>query len=120
MGKQDDYIRITLRLPAELHERLTTMCERTKRSMNAEILTRLDVSFDDERLAEAPEEQEASIKDVGQALLGGMVGAAAKRAFNAALDGETLESVYRDIAENFSLRFDISDKSVTFSIKKDT
>ncbi|AZV00280.1 Arc family DNA-binding protein [Paracoccus kondratievae] len=45
MAKQDDWIRITLRLPRELHEKLTGALDDTNRSMNAEIVSRLEQSF---------------------------------------------------------------------------
>lgn len=44
MAKQDDWARITLRLPPELHARLTN--EAAAASINAEIVGRLEQSFD--------------------------------------------------------------------------
>lgn len=43
MAKQDDWIRITLRLPPELHQRLSD--EAGAKSLNAEIVARLEDSF---------------------------------------------------------------------------
>lgn len=43
MAKQDDWIRITLRLPGDLHERLVEAAASS--SMNAEIVERLSDSF---------------------------------------------------------------------------
>lgn len=43
MGKQDDWIRKTVRLPVELHEQLTRAA--TSSSINAEIVARLEQSF---------------------------------------------------------------------------
>lgn len=41
----DRYIRITLRIPRELHARLDQEADRTSKSLNAEIVNRLDLSF---------------------------------------------------------------------------
>lgn len=49
MATQDDYVRITLRIPKALHTRLTTAAEDTSKSTNAEILARLQESFDPKR-----------------------------------------------------------------------
>lgn len=46
MAEEDDFVRITLRLPAALHAKLTEATER-KRSMNAEIIARLEASFEE-------------------------------------------------------------------------
>lgn len=43
MAKQDDWIRITLRLPSDLHSKLSDAAENS--SMNAEIVERLTDSF---------------------------------------------------------------------------
>lgn len=43
MAKQDDWIRITLRLPSDLHSKLVDAASNS--SMNAEIVARLDASF---------------------------------------------------------------------------
>jgi hypothetical protein len=45
MGKQDDWIRKTVRLPVELHEQLARAAKLS--SMNAEIVARLEQSFAD-------------------------------------------------------------------------
>lgn len=42
----DGYTRITLRLPDALHAKLTEEASRTSKSMNAEIVGRLEASFD--------------------------------------------------------------------------
>jgi len=44
MGKQDDFIRITLRLPPELHRQLQEAARTS--SLNAEIIKRLEESFE--------------------------------------------------------------------------
>jgi hypothetical protein len=44
MAKQDEFIRITLRLPPELHKKLTEAAGAG--SMNAEIVARLEKSFE--------------------------------------------------------------------------
>ena len=41
----DRYIRITLRIPKDLHARLDVEADRTSRSLNAEIIGRLELSF---------------------------------------------------------------------------
>ena len=41
----DGYTRITLRIPEELHAKLTAEAARTSKSMNAEIIHRLEQSF---------------------------------------------------------------------------
>ena len=44
MAKQDDFVRITLRIPGDLYERVTAAAE--TKSINAEILERLTASFE--------------------------------------------------------------------------
>jgi len=43
--KRDNYIRITLRIPEKLHASLTKAAENTRKSMNTEIIDRLDQTF---------------------------------------------------------------------------
>ena len=43
--EEDRYIRITLRLPRELHARLDAAADDTSKSLNAEIVGRLEASF---------------------------------------------------------------------------
>lgn len=43
--KQDDYIKTALRLPRELHTELTGAADREGRSLNSEIIARLQRSF---------------------------------------------------------------------------
>lgn len=43
--EEDRYTRITLRIPRELHERIAIAADKTSKSMNAEIVARLDSSF---------------------------------------------------------------------------
>lgn len=45
MARQDEWVRITLRLPREVHEKLTGALDDTNRSMNAEIVARLEETF---------------------------------------------------------------------------
>ncbi|MDR5797253.1 Arc family DNA-binding protein [Caballeronia sp. LZ008] len=47
--EDDRYTRITLRLPKELHAQLQTSADETSKSMNAEIVARLEESFRDQR-----------------------------------------------------------------------
>ncbi|PZQ13661.1 MAG: hypothetical protein DI565_14060 [Ancylobacter novellus] len=46
MNEEDDFVRITLRLPRALQSRLAEVAAK-KRSMNAEIIERLEKSFSD-------------------------------------------------------------------------
>jgi len=46
MARQDDYSRITLRLPPELHEKVRKAAG--ERSLNAEIITRLERTFEED------------------------------------------------------------------------
>jgi len=61
---QDDYIRTALRLPRDLHAQVQASAETKGRSMNAEIISRLQDSFskDDSRLVIALEEQIGTYK----------------------------------------------------------
>lgn len=43
--EEDRYTRITLRIPKELHAKLQEASDATSKSMNAEIVARLDASF---------------------------------------------------------------------------
>lgn len=45
MGKQDDFFRTQIRIPAEIHRALKDATEDSGRSMNAEIVARLEQSF---------------------------------------------------------------------------
>lgn len=45
MDKDDRYTRITLRIPKDLHSRLSDAADETSKSMNAEIIARLEESF---------------------------------------------------------------------------
>jgi hypothetical protein len=44
--EEDDYTRITLRIPKHLHQKLTESARISSKSMNAEIVARLDFSFE--------------------------------------------------------------------------
>lgn len=44
----DNYTRITFRMPRDLHAKLQKSADTTSKSMNAEIIARLEASFDDE------------------------------------------------------------------------
>jgi len=57
-----DTVRSQLRIPAELHERLKVVCNATGRSMNAEIVRRLEDSFDGKLRLELPEELLAGLQ----------------------------------------------------------
>lgn len=46
MDDEDRYTRITLRIPKDLHARIAQAAEATSKSQNAEIIARLQASFD--------------------------------------------------------------------------
>lgn len=46
MAKQDDYIRITARIPPEVHDALVELANRTERSLNGELVERLKIAID--------------------------------------------------------------------------
>lgn len=48
--EEDRYTRITLRIPRELHEKLQNKADLTSKSMNAEIVARLEKSFEEEKM----------------------------------------------------------------------
>lgn len=48
MNDEDDFVRITLRIPKALHGALTESAAK-KKSMNAEIIDRLEASFEAEK-----------------------------------------------------------------------
>lgn len=52
MAKQDGYVRYTIRVPAELYDQVQSAAEQANRSINAEIVERLSVSFTELRDAE--------------------------------------------------------------------
>lgn len=59
MSESDDrYQRVNIRLPRELHGRLQGVADRLSRSMNAEIIARLEASF-------TPVEERLSAVEVG-------------------------------------------------------
>lgn len=50
LTNQDDFIKTALRLPRELHAAIQESATASSRSMNAEIIARLERSFDSEKL----------------------------------------------------------------------
>lgn len=50
--EDDDYARITLRIPKDLHKNLADSAKQTSKSMNAEIIARLEKSFSKDGLGE--------------------------------------------------------------------
>lgn len=46
MAKQDDWVRLTVRMPPELYEQLQAIVASGPRSMNAEIVSRLQQTLD--------------------------------------------------------------------------
>lgn len=65
MNDDDRYTRITLRIPRDLHQRLGEVAEKTSKSLNAEIIGRLQSSVDESGSAEL----ESLRKDLEIALL---------------------------------------------------
>ena len=53
MDDEDRYTRITLRIPKDLHQVLTAAADRTSKSLNAEIIGRLQASVPDDTEARA-------------------------------------------------------------------
>ena len=45
-SKQDDYIKTALRLPRDLHAKIISAADNAERTMNAEIISRLQSTFD--------------------------------------------------------------------------
>lgn len=56
---EDKYTRITLRIPRELHSKLELEADKTSKSMNAEIVARLEQSFN----GNAPKEAAGYVTD---------------------------------------------------------
>jgi hypothetical protein len=117
MAKQDDYTRITLRIPAALHAKLTDICDKTNRSMNAEIIDRLNDSLSDPIPRKSKQEvADAGIR-IGTAIMGAVMQIAVNRAFSAAQQGEPQESVLRDIERR--LRVEEGDGDFSFYLQED-
>lgn len=55
MEEEGRYTRITLRIPRDLHSRITRMAFITSKSQNAEIIGRLEASFEDGAALRLPE-----------------------------------------------------------------
>ncbi len=67
MNDDDRYTRITLRIPKGLHHRLSDAADKTSKSLNAEIVARLDGSFDAPSEPYATESQlERVFKKIGK------------------------------------------------------
>lgn len=63
MDKDDRYTRITLRLPRTLHSKLAEEAERTSKSLNAEIVGRLEGSFTEAGLSPDSLDEAARLLD---------------------------------------------------------
>jgi hypothetical protein len=57
MEDDDKYTRITLRIPKDVHKRLAEAADQTSKSLNAEIVARLQQSFDLGPLKEAKRDE---------------------------------------------------------------
>jgi hypothetical protein len=68
MEKDSRYTRITLRIPRDLHERLAAAADNTSKSMNAEIVARLEESFAQAPAAQHVAPQSIIAKDFSQDL----------------------------------------------------
>ncbi|WP_395011747.1 Arc family DNA-binding protein [Undibacterium sp.] len=64
MAKQDDYIKTALRLPRPIHEKLLVESESSGKSMNAEIIARLEKSFKEDPI------DPTSLSGIQQQILG--------------------------------------------------
>ncbi|MFC4821137.1 Arc family DNA-binding protein [Dokdonella ginsengisoli] len=60
----DGYTRITLRMPNDLHAKLTAEAARTSRSMNAEIVGRLTASFERPAVKDAARDNAAALQRI--------------------------------------------------------
>lgn len=67
MATQDDYQRITVRIPPELHAQLTDAARDTSKSVNAEIVGRLEASFQPMAIARREETEELIDKAIDKA-----------------------------------------------------
>lgn len=94
MAKQDDYIRLTIRLPKDLHEALVTRTANAPHSLNVEIVKRLAQSL----LSELPTKETADMLEEYNE---------SQRKHPSVRDPEIaaiLEQMSRNIAENRALR----------------
>lgn len=62
---QDDFIKTALRLPRDLHEQIQKASESSGRSMNAEIISRLESSFEPHKISKIIELLEAWSTETG-------------------------------------------------------
>lgn len=58
MAKQDEYLRITARLPPEVHGALVELAKRTERSLNGELVARLQSAI---KMADAEAHSHAKV-----------------------------------------------------------
>jgi len=70
MDTDDRYTRITLRIPKDLHSRLSNAADETSKSMNAEIIARLESTFTP---AESAAERAARLDQIREKAMPGMV-----------------------------------------------
>lgn len=63
MAKQDDYVRYTIRVPANLYDRVQAAAEGGGRSVNAEVVQRLESSFETGLAVPAGEEWHSAVKE---------------------------------------------------------
>jgi hypothetical protein len=61
MAKQDEYIRITTRIPPELRDALVKLANRTERSLNGELVARLQFAV---AIAEAEARPELKVEQI--------------------------------------------------------
>ncbi|QTD44574.1 hypothetical protein [Ottowia testudinis] len=70
MEDEDRYTRITLRIPRDLHQVLVSAADSTSKSLNAEIIGRLQASvFEDEELAGAAKAKSTIADDLLRAVV---------------------------------------------------
>jgi len=88
MNRDDRYTRITLRMPKDLHERLASLAEETSKSMNAEIIGRLEASVFSSELPEV----------LIPAAKARQIAAAARQRLSAVIESRTISAINRAIA----------------------
>lgn len=62
MSKKEDLIKSQVRIPSELHAQIQASAEVTGRSMNAEIIHRLECSFENSKMLEVVIQADRSLK----------------------------------------------------------
>lgn len=98
--EDDRYTRITLRIPKDLHEKLQAAADATSKSMNAEIIARLQVTFLMKNIIDAPPADHATIH-VAPPAGSGVAGRAAQPDENAIAD-----RIAKEVSDRLSMDID--------------